>query len=61
MFSGYGAVEAYLPARKLAVAVAVTFAPEAFDDQGNYTNAAQTLFTRIATELAPDDTPPTPR
>lgn len=27
MFAGLGAVEAYLPARKLAIAVAVTFAP----------------------------------
>jgi CubicO group peptidase (beta-lactamase class C family) len=51
----------YLPARELAIAVAVTFAPEAFDAEGNYTNAAQTLFTRIATELAPDDTAPAPR
>ncbi|MBB2771670.1 MULTISPECIES: serine hydrolase domain-containing protein [Mycolicibacterium] len=61
MFSGYGGLEAYLPARKLAIAVAVTFAPEAFDAQGNYTNAAQTLFSRIAAELAPDDAPPVPR
>lgn len=61
MFSGYGGLEAYLPARKLAIAVVVTFAPEAFDAQGNYTNAAQTLFSRIAAELAPDDAPPVPR
>lgn len=61
LFSGYGGVEAYLPARKLAIAVAVTFAPEAFDETGDYTNSAQTLFSRIAAELAPDDAPPVPR
>ncbi|BBZ08186.1 hypothetical protein MDOR_23550 [Mycolicibacterium doricum] len=47
MLSGYGAVEAYLPGRGLAIAVAVTFAPEAFDAQGDYTNGAQTLFSRL--------------
>lgn len=38
MFAGYAAVEAYLPSQRVAVAVAVTYAPEAFDDQGNYRN-----------------------
>lgn len=61
MLAGCGSVEAYLPARKLAIAVAVTFAPEAFDANGDYTNSAQTLFARIAAELAPDDAPPVPR
>ncbi|BBY15428.1 serine hydrolase domain-containing protein [Mycolicibacterium litorale] len=61
MFAGLGAVEAYLPARKLAIAVAVTFAPEAFDAKGDYPNSAQTLFARIAARLAPEDAPPIPR
>jgi CubicO group peptidase (beta-lactamase class C family) len=60
MFAGYAAVEAYLPSQKIAIAVAVTFAPEAFDDQGNYHNAADTLFRKIGAELAPDDAPPMP-
>jgi hypothetical protein len=51
-------VEAYLPELRLAIAVAVTFAPEAFDAEGDYTNSAQILFARIAAELAPDDAPP---
>jgi hypothetical protein len=38
----------------------VTFAPEAFDDQGDYSNAADPLFRKIAAELAPDDAPPMP-
>jgi CubicO group peptidase (beta-lactamase class C family) len=60
MFSGYSAVEAYLPSRKIAIAVAATFAPGAFDDQGNYSNAAELLFRRIGAELAPDHAPPMP-
>jgi CubicO group peptidase (beta-lactamase class C family) len=60
MFGGYSAVEAYLPDKKIAIAVAATFAPEAFDDQGNYSNAAEMLFRRIGAELAPDQAPPMP-
>ncbi len=60
MFGGYAAIEAYLPSQKIAIAVATTFAPEAFDDQGDYRNEADTLFRRIAAELAPEDAPPMP-
>ncbi len=60
LFSGYAAVEGYLPSQKIAIAVAVTYLPEAFDDQGNYSNAAETLFRKIGAELAPDDAPPAP-
>jgi CubicO group peptidase (beta-lactamase class C family) len=56
--SGYTAVEAYLPSQKIAIAVAATYLPEAFDDQGDYPNAADTLFRKIGAELAPDDAPP---
>jgi CubicO group peptidase (beta-lactamase class C family) len=60
LMSGYAALEAYLPSQKIAIAVAATYAPEAFDDQGNYRNEADTLFRRIGAELAPDDAPPMP-
>jgi CubicO group peptidase (beta-lactamase class C family) len=60
LFSGYSAVEAYLPAQRIAIAVAATYAPGAFDAQGNYRNEADTLFRRIGAELAPDDAPPMP-
>ena len=60
MFAGCAAVEAYLPSQRIAVAVAVTYAPEAFDDQGNYTNQADILFRKIAAEVAPNDAPPMP-
>ncbi|MBV8929239.1 MAG: D-alanyl-D-alanine carboxypeptidase, partial [Mycobacteriaceae bacterium] len=59
LFAGYSAVEAYLPSQKIAIAVAATYSPEAFDDQGNYHNDAQTLFQRIGAQLAPNDAPPT--
>jgi CubicO group peptidase (beta-lactamase class C family) len=58
LLGGYGAIEAYLPSKKIAIAVAVTFAPEAFDSQGNYANSSDTLFRSIGTYLAPDDPPP---
>jgi CubicO group peptidase (beta-lactamase class C family) len=60
MFAGYAAVEAYLPSQKIAIAVANTFEPEAFDADGDYSNSAQTLFQKIGAELAPEDAPPAP-
>ncbi|WP_099021384.1 serine hydrolase domain-containing protein [Mycolicibacterium palauense] len=57
-FFGYAAVGAYLPSRRIAIAVAVTFDRDAFDDEGDYPNAADTLFRRIAAELAPEQAPP---
>jgi CubicO group peptidase (beta-lactamase class C family) len=61
LLSGYSATEAYLPAKKMAIAVACTFTPEAFDDQGIYANASDTLFRQIGQYLAPDDAPPMPK
>jgi CubicO group peptidase (beta-lactamase class C family) len=58
LLSGEGATEAYLPSQKIAIAVVVTFAPGAFDSQGNYTNSSDTLFRSIGTYLAPNDRPP---
>jgi CubicO group peptidase (beta-lactamase class C family) len=60
LFSGCAGVEAYLPAQKAAIAVAVTYAPEAFDDQGNYSNQADILFRKIGAVVAPDAAPPMP-
>lgn len=60
LFSGEAAVEAYLPSQKVAIAVAVTYAPEAFDERGNYTNQADILFRKIGAELVPGDAPPMP-
>jgi CubicO group peptidase (beta-lactamase class C family) len=60
LFAGEAGVAAYLPSKKIAIAVAVTYQPEAFDDQGNYVNAADALFRRIGAALAPDHAPPVP-
>ncbi len=57
-FSGYAGVAAYLPSQKIAIAVTATYLPEAFDDKGDYPNAADTLFRKIGAVLAPDDAPP---
>jgi CubicO group peptidase (beta-lactamase class C family) len=63
LFAGCGAVMAYLPSKKLAIAVATTFAEKAFDDQGNNPSdrASWTIFADIATLLAPDEAPATNR
>ena len=58
LLDGYSATEAYLPSKKIAIAVAVTFAPEAFDSQGNYSNSSDKVFRSIGAYLAPDDAPP---
>ena len=36
LYGGYAATEAYLPSKKIAIAAAVTFAPGAFDAEGNW-------------------------
>ncbi|MDQ3695827.1 MAG: beta-lactamase family protein [Chloroflexota bacterium] len=62
LFAGYGAVTGYLPAEKIAVAVATTFDEEAFDDQGNYKFSSHAaIFAAIGTYLAPDHPLPMPR
>ena len=58
LLGGLGAIEAYLPSKKIAIAAAVTFTPEAFDSQGNYPNSSDKLFRSIGAYLAPDDAPP---
>jgi CubicO group peptidase (beta-lactamase class C family) len=60
LLSGISATEAYLPPREVAVAVAVTYLPGAFDAEGNYANAADHLFRLIGAVVAPDDAPPMP-
>lgn len=61
LFSGGAGAFGYLPSRRVAVAVAVTFEPAAFDPvTGEYRNAADILWRKIAAELVPDDAPPIP-
>jgi CubicO group peptidase (beta-lactamase class C family) len=58
LFAGYGATEAYLPSKKIAIAVAVTFDPQAFNAQGTEPNSSVQLFQAIGAYLAPHDAPP---
>ena len=61
LFAGYGAVAGYLPAEKIAIAVATTYGEGAFDDQGNYTYSShQEIFGAIGAHLAPDHALPKP-
>jgi CubicO group peptidase (beta-lactamase class C family) len=60
LFGGYAGVEAYLPSKKIAIAVALTFGEGGFDEQGNYKyfNAGADIVNQIGVLLAPDDPPP---
>ena len=61
LFAGYGAVAGYLPAEKIAVAVAATFGEGAFDEQGNYKYSShQDIFGAIGNFLAPTHPLPKP-
>ncbi|RYF78242.1 MAG: class A beta-lactamase-related serine hydrolase, partial [Comamonadaceae bacterium] len=60
LFGGYSAVAAYHEGRRVAIAAAVTYAPSAVDDDGEYRlgNESETLFGSIARVLLPEDPPP---
>ncbi|MCD6032257.1 MAG: D-alanyl-D-alanine carboxypeptidase [Thermomicrobiales bacterium] len=61
LFGGYGAVAAYLPPAKIAVAVATTFGEEAFDETGDYRYSThQDICAAIGNHLAPEHPLPTP-
>ena len=61
LFGGYSAVEAYLPSKKIAVAVAATFGEKSFDEKGGIKNHSDDLFAAVGAHLAPDDPPPARR
>jgi CubicO group peptidase (beta-lactamase class C family) len=52
-FGGYGAVEAYLPSRRISIAVVTTFREGSFAPNGDITNWAQDIFDQLAETLAP--------
>ena len=60
LLSGTGVVEGYLPSEKVAIALAVTLKPGAFDPQGNYKNPADAMFQQITVVVAPDHAAPVP-
>jgi CubicO group peptidase (beta-lactamase class C family) len=59
LLSGWSSAEAYLPSRKIAIAVAATFEPAAFNAAGAEPNAADPIFRSIGAYMAPNDPPPT--
>jgi CubicO group peptidase (beta-lactamase class C family) len=59
LLSGWSSTEAYLPAQKIAIAVAATFDPAAFNSAGVEPNASDPILRSIGAYLAPDDPPPT--
>lgn len=63
LFSGEAGAFAYLPSKKVAIAVALTFTEDAFAPDGSYksevgSNAADPLWRQIAAVVAPTDPPP---
>jgi hypothetical protein len=60
LFSGESAVDAYLPSEDVAIAVAVTYGPEAKvnPSSGIYDNSADQLWREIAVEVVPNNPPP---
>jgi CubicO group peptidase (beta-lactamase class C family) len=60
LFAGYAAVEAYLPSKKISIAVATTFTQASYDAAGNPAPAHTALYSQIGAILAPHDAPPVP-
>ena len=60
LFAGEAGAFAYLPSRKVAIAAAVTFTPEAYTGPESPDNAADLLWRRIAGELVPEEAPMIP-
>jgi CubicO group peptidase (beta-lactamase class C family) len=63
LFSGEAGAFAYLPSKKVAIALALTFTEDAFAPDGSYksevgSNAADRVWREIATVVAPEDPPP---
>ena len=60
LFAGEAAIESYLPSRRISIAIAVTFKPEAYNAQGNPSPYWQVLWTKIGKVLAPGNAPAVP-
>jgi CubicO group peptidase (beta-lactamase class C family) len=61
LFSGYAAIESYLPSQRISIALAVTFKPSSYDYQGNPSSYwSHGLYTKVGRLLAPRNPPITP-
>ncbi|MEA2218796.1 MAG: hypothetical protein QOJ35_1422 [Solirubrobacteraceae bacterium] len=57
LFAGLGSVAAYLPSKRVSIAVAVALGAGAYDSEGVPVNYSKTLYSQIGAILAPDDPP----
>lgn len=55
LFFGYAGTAAFHRDTGIALGIATTYRPEAFDETGGYRNASTTIARRITELLAPDD------
>lgn len=60
LFGGYGAIESYLPSKRISIALAYTLNEKGFDSEGNYSNYPTALYSQIGAILAPEDPPVMP-
>jgi len=60
LFAGEAAIESYLPAQKIAISIATTFKPAAYDAGGNPSPYWQVLWAKIGKILAPHYAPVVP-
>ena len=58
LLSGLGAVEAYLPSEKVAIAIAVTLQRSAYESKANFSNPANPMFQEISAIMAPGHSAP---
>jgi CubicO group peptidase (beta-lactamase class C family) len=58
LFAGQSVVEAYLPSRRISIAVVTTLDENGFDAEGAPLKAARVLFGKIGAIVAPGDAPP---
>ena len=58
LFGGYGAIESYLPSKRISIALAVTFKASSYNAQGDISGYWTTgLYTQIGKILAPNNAP----
>lgn len=57
LFGGYAAIESYLPAKRISIAIAVTFKPSTYDYAGEPSGYWTKLYIKIGKLVAPDDPP----
>ena len=62
LFGGYGAIESYLPSKRVSIALAVTFKPSSYNYQTTAASGYWTtgLYAQIGRILAPQDPPVVP-